>query len=306
VRILFMGTPDFAVPTLRALHQAGHDIALVVAQPDRPVGRGRKVVSPPTIQLARELGLPTSQPRAIRSGSFPARVAALGAEAAVVIAYGRILTRRLLDAPRHGCINVHASLLPRWRGAAPIQAALLAGDTETGVCTQRMVEALDEGPLYVTRRCPIAPRETAGTLHDKLAALSAEAAVETLPLLGQKEPVPQQGAPTYVGKIGREDGELDWGRSAMQLDRQVRAMTPWPGGWVPWGDGPLKILSAHPAEGTGAPGTVLSTAPDLVVACAEGALVLDRVRAPGRKAVSGRDFANGARLVEGAPFAPVE
>lgn len=306
MRVIFMGTPDFAVPTLRALHEAGHEVVLVVAQPDRPVGRGRKMTSPPTIQLARELGLPTSQPRAVRSGSFPQRVESLQADVAVVIAYGRLLTRRLLDAPVHGCINVHASLLPRWRGAAPIQAAVEAGDAVTGVCTQRMVEALDEGPVFVRRELPLDPRETAGTLHDKLAELSAECALATLPLLGATEPEPQTGEPTYAGKIDRDRGRVDWSRPAVALDRQIRAMTPWPGGFVDWDKGPLKLLSARPVDGRGEPGTVLSVSPDLVVACGTGALLLEQVRAPGRKAVSGRDFANGAHLTEGQPLAPTE
>lgn len=304
MRVVFMGTPDFAVPTLRALHQAGHEIVLVVAQPDKPVGRGRTLTSPPTIQLARELDLPTAQPRAIRSGSFPARVESLNADVGVVIAYGRILTRRLLDAPRHGCINVHASLLPRWRGAAPLQAALLAGDAETGVCTQRMVEALDEGPLYATLMTEIDPRETAGTLHDRLADLSAEAAVHTLEIIADSEPTPQVGEPTYIGKIDRSMGQLDWSDDARALDRRVRAMTPWPGGWVPWSGGPLKVLSARPVDGAGTPGTILVTAPELTIACGDGALVLERVRAPGRKAVAGNDFANGAHLQPGTPLTP--
>lgn len=306
MRVIFMGTPDFAVPTLQALVDAGHQVVLVVAQPDRRAGRGKKLVSPPTIQLARELGLPTSQPRAIRSGSFPARVASLQADVAVVIAYGRILTRHLLDAPRLGCVNVHASLLPRWRGAAPIQAAILAGDAGTGVCTQRMEEGLDEGDLYVTLQTPIGSRETGGELHDRLAKLSAEAAVRTLQIIETTVPTPQVGEPTYVGKITRADGELDWGQPAAVLDRTIRAYTPWPGGWVPWTGGPLKILQAHPVPGRGEAGQILATHPELVVATGDGGLCLDRVRAPGRKAVAGRDLANGLHLAPGARFQPPE
>ena len=172
MRVIFMGTPDFAVPTLDALVEAGHEIVLVVSQPDRRAGRGKQLKSPPVVERARALGLPTSQPRAIRSGSFPARVMGLQADVAVVVAYGRILPQQLLEAPRYGCINVHASLLPRWRGAAPIQAALLAGDEETGVCTQRMVDELDAGDVFVEKRMRPAGDETAGTLHDKLMVLS--------------------------------------------------------------------------------------------------------------------------------------
>jgi len=312
VRVIFMGTPDFAVPTLRAIHQAGHQVVLVVAQPDRPVGRGRKLKSPPTIELARELGLPTSQPRAVRSGSFPARVESLEADVALVIAYGRILVKRVLDAPRLGCLNVHASLLPRWRGAAPIQAAIEAGDAETGVCVQRMVEALDEGPLLIERRTPVGPRETAGELHDRLSELAAAAAVAALEQVEGGTFTPQEGEATYAPKLDKGRGQVHWTEPADVLDRRIRAMSPWPGGWVPWGKGPLKILQAHPVERPLATehalaGTVLATSPELIVACATGsALALDRVRAPGRKAVSGADFANGARLFIDAPLAPSE
>lgn len=306
MRVIFMGTPDFAVPTLRAIHQAGHEVVLVVAQPDRKVGRGRKLRSPPTIELARELDLPTSQPRAVRSGSFPARVESLDADVGLVIAYGRILVPRVLNAPRLGCLNVHASILPRWRGAAPIQAAIEAGDTETGVSVQRMVEALDEGPVLVERRTPIGPRETAGELHDRLMHLSAEAAVAALEQVEGGTFQPQQGEPTYAPKIDKQRGEVDWSEPAEVLDRRIRAMTPWPGGWVAWQGGPLKIMEARPAQGEGEPGTILSVAPDLVVACGEGALQLDQVRAPGRKAVSGQDLANGAHLQPGTRFQPPE
>ncbi|MFK7929353.1 MAG: methionyl-tRNA formyltransferase [Myxococcota bacterium] len=306
MRVIFMGTPDFAVPTLQALVDAGHEVVLVVAQPDRRSGRGKKLVSPPTIQRARELGLPTSQPRAIRAGSFPARVQGLQADVAVVIAYGRILTQELLDAPRFGCVNVHASLLPRWRGAAPIQASILAGDPTTGVCTQRMVAGLDEGDLYLCLETPIGERESAGELHDRLSELSAQAAVQTLERLGEHEPMPQEGEPTYVGKIDRADGELDWTRSAAELDRKIRAYSPWPGGWVAWAKGPLKVLRAHPVKGSGEPGTVLATQPDLIIATGDGGLALDQVRAPGRKAVAGRDLANGLHLAPGAPLQPPE
>lgn len=302
MRVIFMGTPDFAVPTLRAINAAGHEVVLVVGQPDRPVGRGHKLTSPPVVRVARELGLPTAQPKALRSGPFPERFVAIQADVAVVIAYGRILPKRLLDAPRHGCINLHASLLPRWRGAAPIQAAILAGDSESGVCAQQMVEALDEGPVLVRRSLPLHPRIDAGELHDALSELSAQAAVEALSVLGERRPVPQEGPSTYAEKIDRQSGRLDWSEPAEQLDRRVRAMTPWPGGWVPWERGPLKILQAHPVHASGAPGTVLSTTPELVVACGQGGLVLDQVRPPGRKAVTGPDFANGARLIAGEPL----
>lgn len=297
MRVIFMGTPDFAVPTLSAIVEAGHEVVLVVSQPDRRSGRGQKMLSPPVIQKARELGLPTSQPRAIKSGSFPERVASLEADVAVVIAYGRILTDFLLTAPRLGCINVHASLLPRWRGAAPIQASVLAGDEVSGVCTQQMESGLDTGPIFVELEHRLDPRETAGTLHDALSELSAVAAVQTLATLETTTPVPQsEEGVCWAPKIDREMGRVDLAGDAVQIDRQVRAMSPWPGGWLPWGKGPLKLVSVRVTDGEGAPGAVLSTSPELVVATGSGALVLETLRPPGKRDVAGSDFANGARL----------
>ncbi len=301
-----MGTPEFAVPCLDAVVDAGHQVVLVVSQPDKPQGRGQRLASPPVVARARALGLPVAQPRALRSGPFPERFVGLDADVGVVVAYGRILPAALLDAPRYGCVNVHASLLPRWRGAAPIQAAILAGDAVSGVCTQRMEETLDTGPIYVERALPLDARETAGSLHDKLSLLGAEALTATLAAITATTPRPQDdAAATYAGKIERDGGRVDLGGDAVAIDRQIRAMTPWPGGWLPGAAGALKLLEAAPVDGDGAPGVVLSTDP-LVVACGHGALRLDRVQAPGRKAVSGADFANGARLVEGQPVWPQE
>jgi len=295
MRVIFMGTPDFAVPTLDALLQAGHDVVLVVAQPSRPAGRGKKVRPPPVAARAAALGLPLAQPRALRSGPFPERYVALEADVAVVIAYGRILPERLLDAPRHGAVNLHASLLPRWRGAGPIQAALLAGDAETGVCAQRMQPSLDTGPVYVRRALRIAPGATAGTLHDRLATLSAAVAVETLTDLAGRIPVPQaEDGITWAPKIDKSDGRIDLSQPAADCDRRIRAMSPWPGGWLPWEGGPLKLRAVRPSAGEGAPGTVLSTDP-LVVACGTGALEWVTVQAPGRRALPGSVFANGHR-----------
>lgn len=303
LRIVFFGTPDFAVPTLRALHEAGHDVVLVVAQPSRPAGRGNALRKPPVAVAADELGLPCAQPRAILKGSFPERYLALQPDVAVVIAYGRILTPVHLHTPRYGAVNLHASLLPRWRGAAPIQAALLAGDSETGVCSQRMEEGLDTGDVYVERRIPIDPRETGETLHDKLAALSAEVALETLALFGSPvDPTPQDEAGVcWAPKITKDDGRIELEQSTLDIDRRIRAMTPWPGGWIEGAKGPLKLLEVEPTEGSGVPGTVLSTSP-LVVATADGALLLHTVQAPGKRAVSGTDFANGHRRTQGDPL----
>lgn len=302
MRLAFLGTPDFAVPTLRAL-AAAHDVVLVVAQPDKPAGRGQELRSPPVVSVARELGLPVAQPKAVRSGSFPARFVSLGLDAAVVIAYGRLLTPEVLGAPRFGCINVHASLLPRWRGAAPIQAAVLAGDEVTGVCTQRMEEGLDTGPIYAERRLTLDPRETAGTLHDRLAPLAAEVALATLSKLGTVEPTPQQGEVSWAEKLDKSSGRLDLSEPAVALDRRARAMSPWPGGWLPYKGGALKVLDTRVVDGSGAPGTVLSTRP-LVVAAGVGALELVTVQAPGKRPTSGADLANGAHLAAGAPLDP--
>ena len=303
MRVIFMGTPEFAVPTLDAIVEAGHEVVLVVAQPDKPAGRGKQLRAPPVAERAKALGLPLAQPRALRSGPFPERYVGLEADVGVVIAYGRILPERLLDAPKHGCINVHASLLPRWRGAAPIQAAILAGDAITGVCTQQMEPSLDTGPVFERAEARIGPHETAGELHDRLSALSARVAVGTLSALGQATPTPQpEEGITWAPKIEKADGRIDWSDAAAAIDRRVRAMTPWPGGFVDWKNGPLKLKQVRPVVATlheGAePGTVVSVDP-LVIACGEGAIELIEVQAPGRKRVSGTDFARGLRLEPG-------
>jgi methionyl-tRNA formyltransferase len=304
VRVGFFGTPAFAVPTLQALFDAGHDVACVVAQPDRPAGRGQKLVSPPTVDLARARGVEVLQPTRVKTGEFPERIAAMGLDVAVVVAYGRILTPTLLAAPRRGCINVHASLLPRWRGAAPIQWSVLAGDPDTGVCTMQMAEGLDTGDVLLTARTPIGPEETSGDLHDRLAPLGAALLVRTLAELDRLTPQvqPEEGV-TYARMLTKEDGRVDWGRGAAELDRQVRGLAPWPGAFAPFRGESLKILRARPVGGhAGAtPGTLLDGAR---VACADGgALELLEVQAPGRKPVRGVDFVHGARLAPGEPLA---
>ena len=303
MRVIFMGTPDFAVPTLDALVNAGHEVVLVVAQPDRRAGRGKKMTAPPVARRAAELGLPLAQPKALRSGPFPDRFVASQADVAVVVAYGRILPDRLLDAPKHGCLNIHGSLLPRWRGAAPIQGALLAGDPETGVAVQQMEASLDTGPLYEVRTTAIGADDTTGTLHDRLATLGAEALIATLVDLGSRTPKPQDhDQATWTTKIDKSMGEVDWTQDAAHIDRQVRAMSPWPGGWIRWGEQTLKIRTVRPVDGEGAPGTVLSLKP-LRIACGEGAVDLIEVQAPGKRPVAGEAFANGAHLEVGQTWA---
>ena len=300
MRVIFMGTPAFAIPTLDALVGSGHEVVLVVAQPDRPAGRGQKSTAPPVIQHAQRLGLETAQPRALRSGPFPERFCQLNADVGVVIAYGRILPDGLLKGPKYGCVNLHASLLPRWRGAAPIQWAILSGDSETGVCAQQMEADLDTGPIYCQESIPIGPQETTGSLHDRLAELSGEVILKTLDRIPKHSPIPQdKSGVTWAPKITKEMGCVDWSKSAKETEQRVRAMTPWPGGWVQGDSGPLKLRSVRAVVGQGVPGTILSVSPHLVVACEEGALELIEVQGPGKRRVSGRDFANGARLVEG-------
>lgn len=297
MRIGFFGTPDFALHTLQALHAAGHDIAVVVAQPDKPAGRGNALASPVTITWARAQGIPTLQPVKVRSGAFPEQIEALGLDVAVVVAYGRILTPRLLAAPRRGCINVHGSLLPRWRGAAPIQWSVLSGDAESGVCTMQMDEGLDTGAVLLRAATPIGPRETAGQLYERLAALGADLAVRTLAELDTLTPVPQpEAGVTYARMLEKADGRLDLTRDAAALDAQVRGLSPWPGAYASFRGEPLKILEAEPVDAApaGDPGTIGRGA---VVRTGSGGLRLLRVQLPGKKPVSGDDFMNGARAL---------
>ncbi len=279
-----MGSPAFAVPALQALHDAGHTIAAVYSQPPRPAGRGRSVTPSPVHAAALSLGLPVRTPARLRTDAEQhAAFAALDLDAAVVAAYGLILPPAMLDAPRRGCLNIHASLLPRWRGAAPIQAAVLAGDTETGITIMQMDPGLDTGAMLLQGRLPIGPRTIAAELHDSLAALGATLILQTLQNPPAATPQPQEGA-TYAAKLTRDSGRLDWTQPAAQLDRQVRGLTPWPGTWAMLGHEVLpevlKVLRAEPAAGAGPPGTVLDSA--LLVACGEGALRLLRVQRPGR------------------------
>lgn len=299
MRLAFFGTPDFAVPTLRALVDAGHEIVLVVAQPDRPVGRGQKLASPPTIEVARALGLATAQPTRIKTGEFPELLRSLQLDAAVVVAYGRILTREHLTTPRLGCFNVHASLLPRWRGAAPIQWAILGGDTVTGVTTMQMAEGLDTGDMLRKVETPIGPEETAGELHDRLMHLGAALIVETLADL--PAPTPQDDTlATFAPMLTKEMGRLDWTRPAVELHRQVRGLSPWPGTFTGFRGDVLKVLRARIADGSGSPGEVL---PGARVATGDGAIELVEVQMPGKRPVSGADWVNGARVSPGEVLA---
>jgi methionyl-tRNA formyltransferase len=293
LRLAFFGSPSFAVPALRALHAAGHDIACVYSQPPRPAGRGHAVAQSPVHAAAVELGLPMRTPARVRNDiAEHAAFAALNLDAAVVAAYGLILPPAMLTAPRHDCLNIHASLLPRWRGAAPIQAAILAGDAESGITIMRMEEGLDTGPMLLRESVPITPHTTAATLHDALSELGARLILDALRDWPTPIPQPEDGV-TYAAKLTREDGKLDFTQPADMLDRRVRALTPWPGTYAQFGGETLKILAASPVAGTGAPGTILDA--QFTVACGHGALRLTRVQRPGRPAVPGDAYLRGLR-----------
>ena len=293
-----MGTPEFAVPVLQTLIDTQMVVG-VVCQPDKPAGRGRQLRPPPVKLAATAAGIPVYQPRSLRREEAAAPLHEWRPEVIVVAAFGQILRRHVLDLPPQGCLNVHASLLPRWRGASPIQHALLAGDATTGVTLMRMDEGLDTGPMYVQEALLIQPDETAATLHDRLAALGGDMLRRHLDdiLAGRISPTPQpEAGVTYAPLIAKDAGWLDWSRPAVELDRLVRAMTPWPGAFTPWGDEMLKVLRARPAVGAlpdGPPGLVARTAAGLVVVTGAGGLLLDEVQLAGKRAMSADDFARG-------------
>ncbi|MFO1189863.1 MAG: methionyl-tRNA formyltransferase [Alphaproteobacteria bacterium] len=301
LRLAFLGTPDFALPTLDALIAAGHEIACVYTQPARPAGRGMKARPAPVAAAALARGIAVRSPRTLRDAAEQAAFAALSLDAAVVVAYGLILPRPILAAPRLGCINVHASLLPRWRGAAPIQRALLAGDAETGVTIMQMDEGLDTGPMLLTERLPIGPQMTAGDLHDRLAALGGRMIVPALDGLatGTLKPRPQpEAGVTYAKKIDRAETGIDWRRPAAELERLVRAFAPVPGAWFLHAGTRIRVLKAELVEGQSAePGTVLDG--HLGIACGAGALRLVRLQREGRSAMDADAFLRGMALPPG-------
>jgi len=297
MRIVFMGTPDFSVPVLDALIEAGHEIACVYCQPPRPAGRGKKDRPSPVQRRAEALGLPVRHPESLKSPEAQAEFAALGADVGVVVAYGLILPQAVLDAPLHGCLNIHASLLPRWRGAAPIQRAIMAGDAQTGVCIMQMEAGLDTGPVLLRKVVEIAPEETAGDLHDRLSALGASAIVEALDRLGSLTPGPQpEVGVTYAQKIDKAEARIDWGADAAEVDRIVRGLSPFPGAWTMAGGKRVKILGTRVVEGSGAPGTILD---DATVACGTGAVTLNRVQPEGKSPMSAEEWLRGVRLPPG-------
>lgn len=297
MRVVFMGTPDFSVPVLDALAAAGHEIAAVYTQPPRPAGRGQSERPSPVQRRAEAMGLPVRHPRTLREPGAQAEFAALAADVAVVVAYGLILPQPVLDAPARGCLNIHASLLPRWRGAAPIQRAIMAGDTETGVCIMQMEAGLDTGPVLLRRVIPIGPEETAGELHDRLSALGAEAIVDALSRLDDLPPDPQpEAGVTYAEKIDKAEARIDWAWDADHVDPVIRGLSPFPGAWTMIAGRRVKLLRSRLAEGHGRPGEVLE---GLTVACGRGAVEITELQPEGKPRMTAEAYLRGARLAPG-------
>lgn len=305
LKIIFMGTPEFAVPCLELLHQKKYPIPLVVTQPDRPKGRGRKLTPPPVKIAAARLGCEIIQPESIKNDTFADRLAQFRADVVVVIAYGRILSRQLLALPRLGVINVHASLLPKYRGPAPIQWTIINAEKETGVTTMFMSEGLDEGDILLFSTIPLTGRETSAGLHDRLAGVGADLLIDTLSALekGNLEPMPQDhAAATYAPLIKKKDGRIDWNLPAHRLDAFIRGLTPWPGAFTFHAHNRLKILSAQPAatDTRQSPGTVLQTFPDeLLIAAAKGTLSIREIQSASGKRLLTKDFLRGYALPPG-------
>ncbi|WP_425053210.1 methionyl-tRNA formyltransferase [Psychromarinibacter sp. S121] len=294
MRIVFMGTPDFSVTVLNALVDAGHEIVCVYCQPPRPAGRGKKDRPTPVHARAEALGLPVRHPRTLRDAEAQAEFAALNADIAVVVAYGLILPQPVLDAPKYGCLNIHASLLPRWRGAAPIQRAIMAGDAQTGVCIMQMEAGLDTGPVLLREALDIAPDETAATLHDRLARMGARLITATLDKLDTLTPEVQPDAGvTYAEKIDKAEARIDWTRPAVEIDRQIRGLSPFPGAWCEMGGERVKLLLSRVAEGSGAPGQVLG---GMTIACGEGAVEILSAQRPGKRAMESAEFLRGFQM----------
>jgi methionyl-tRNA formyltransferase len=306
MRLVFAGTPEFAVPALDALAGAGHTLAAVLTRPDRPAGRGLAPAASPVKRAAERRGVPVLQPTTLKDEAVQARLAALAPDALVVVAYGLILPQAVLDIPRLGALNAHASLLPRWRGAAPIQRALLAGDRETGVCIMQMAAGLDTGPVLLSEAVPIAADDTAGTLHDKLAPLGARLLVAALDGLarGTLRPTPQAAEGViYAAKIEKQESRLDWTRPAVEIERRVRAFDPTPGAAARIRGAEIKIWRAAVAAARGAPGEVLGVGPDgIVVACGEGALRLEVLQRAGGKRHAAAAFQRGFPFAAGDRF----
>ncbi|WKZ35929.1 MAG: methionyl-tRNA formyltransferase [Anaerolineales bacterium] len=297
IKVAFMGSPDFALPALRLLAQ-NYDVVGVVTQPDRASGRGREHKAPPVKTLALELNLPVIQPEKLREPEALKRLQSWNPDLIVVAAFGQILKKTILDLPKYGCVNVHASLLPRWRGAAPINAALLAGDEETGVTIMKMDVGLDTGPMLAKRSIRLMPDHTAGSVTQTLSTLGADLLIETLPdyLSGKIQPVPQpEEAATYAPLLKKEDGRLDFTRPVNDLERRVRAMNPWPGAFLDFDGTILKVHRVHVEAGHESAGKKLVVQDQPAVGAGGGILILDEVQPAGKKSMSGKSFLAGAR-----------
>jgi methionyl-tRNA formyltransferase len=299
MRLAFLGTPDFAVPTLTELVGQGHDIAAVYSQPPRPKGRGLGSEPSPVAKAAESFGIPVRTPLTLKDAKAQALFAALNLDAAIVVAYGLLLPKAILDTPRLGCFNLHGSLLPRWRGAAPVQRAIMAGDSETGVMVMRMEEGLDTGPVLMAERTPIG-HKTYGELHDELSRLGADLMARAMSALslGQasETPQPEEGV-TYAKKILKEEARIDWTKSTREVDCLIRGLSPFPGAWSEVKGERLKILYAEPAAGNGLPGEILDDA--LTVACGDGALKLLRLQRAGKSVMTADELLRGFTLPKG-------
>ena len=300
LRLIFMGTPDFAVPTLLALHAAGHEIVAVYTRAPKPGGRrGLDLVPTPVEREATKLGLKVLTPKTLRNADAQAEFAAHDADAAVVVAYGLILPKVVLEAPRLGCFNVHASLLPRWRGAAPIHRAIMAGDADSGVTIMQMDEGLDTGAMAMREAMPIAPDMTTGELHDALAALGARLMPVALAAADREslKPQPESGV-TYAEKISKSEARIDWGKPARDVHNHIRGLSPFPGAWFEFDGARVKVLRSTLGAGSGAPGTALDD--NLTIACGDGAVRLVQVQREGKKAMSAEEFLRGTAVKAGA------
>ncbi|MCF6304832.1 MAG: methionyl-tRNA formyltransferase [Rhodobacteraceae bacterium] len=302
MRVVFMGTPDFSVSALDALIAAGHEIIAVYSQPPRPAGRGKKLRLGPVHQRAVDLGLEVRTPLNFKDKTDIQAFSALNADIAVVVAYGLILPQVILDAPRLGCLNIHASLLPRWRGAAPIHRAIMAGDAKTGICIMQMDAGLDTGPVLLRDSMDISDQATTGVLHDQLAEMGGRLVVETLQNLDQLVPEPQaETGMTYARKIDKSEARVNWQKNAVQISRQIRGLSPFPGAWCEISGERIKLLNCEIVDGSGMAGLVLDD--EITVACGQGALRLTRLQRAGKGVMDGSDFLRGFVVNKGGILA---
>ncbi len=309
MKVAFAGTPEFAAAALEAILAAGFEVPLVLTQPDRPAGRGMQLQPSPVKQVALAAGIPVHQPEKLRTPEQQAPLAAACCDVLVVAAYGIILPQAVLDLPRYGCLNIHASLLPRWRGAAPIHRAIEAGDLETGITIMQMDAGLDTGPMLIKRLEPIQPDDTTGSLHDRLASVGAELIVEALEALPGgtlvATPQPADGV-TYAAKIGKAEAAVDWTRPAIEIERAVRAFNPFPGALASFDGMPVKLWRARAIDATGTPGEVLlAEGAGVIVACGKGALCITELQKPGARRLPAADFLRGMPIAAGSRFDPV-